>query len=553
MTFLPIVVRELRVASRRRGMYLARATTAFSAIALVYYLLFIFRDTIASTTGAFLFNFLVSLCSIICLTMVTITSDCISEEKRENTLGLLFLTDLKGYDVTLGKLFSNSLVSFYSILGILPVVAVTLLFGAVSMAEFIQVALGILNLFFFSQATGLLVSTFSQKRRSSSFWASIILVVYTGGFYLISLGLRHSRFRQWAEPFEWMNPTYPIYYGCTAGSVQMSAFARKFSYYWTPLLLIHLNAWIFLAAASWWMPRCWQERPVKPRVGLLARLRRWYDAKCVPRAKLLGVNPFLWLSVRNRLGSSKVWATLFVFNAVWLIYLLKYGFHYIGVPMCVLAVVVHHVLIKLFVAAEAAGNIEEQRRSGGLEFLLTCTPLKVEEIIAGQWAALSRLFLAPMVAVLLADLIYLALAQQELNPHRESTDFAAFIIGAMIMLVLDYFTLGSVGMWKGMIHRKSRGRAAGAAIAQVLILPWIILFFIVSLLANNGVHGFGDLVAIWFMVGLGTDGFSAMWAEKRLREEFRARAAIHGEEPIGLLGKLGRALGVMARPQTPRH
>ena len=32
------------------------------------------------------------------------TADCVSEEKREGTLGLLFLTDLKSYDIVLGKL-----------------------------------------------------------------------------------------------------------------------------------------------------------------------------------------------------------------------------------------------------------------------------------------------------------------------------------------------------------------------------------------------------------------------------------------------------------------
>ena len=37
------------------------------------------------------------------------TADCLSEEKREGTLGLLFLTDLKGYDVVLGKVAATSL------------------------------------------------------------------------------------------------------------------------------------------------------------------------------------------------------------------------------------------------------------------------------------------------------------------------------------------------------------------------------------------------------------------------------------------------------------
>ena len=39
---------------------------------------------------------------------VFLTADCLSEEKREGTLGLLFLTDLRGHDVALGKLLATS-------------------------------------------------------------------------------------------------------------------------------------------------------------------------------------------------------------------------------------------------------------------------------------------------------------------------------------------------------------------------------------------------------------------------------------------------------------
>ena len=57
-----------------------------------------------------------------CIGLSRNTMDCISEEKREGTLGLLFLTDLKGYDVALGKLCANSVRSFYALLATVPVV-----------------------------------------------------------------------------------------------------------------------------------------------------------------------------------------------------------------------------------------------------------------------------------------------------------------------------------------------------------------------------------------------------------------------------------------------
>ena len=34
---------------------------------------------------------------------LVLTADCISQERREGTLGLLFLTDLRGPDVALGN------------------------------------------------------------------------------------------------------------------------------------------------------------------------------------------------------------------------------------------------------------------------------------------------------------------------------------------------------------------------------------------------------------------------------------------------------------------
>src|SRR6186713_1567645 len=51
---------------------------------------------------------------------VFLTADCLSHEKREGTLGLLFLTNLRGYDIVLGKLIATSLHAFYGLLAVVP-------------------------------------------------------------------------------------------------------------------------------------------------------------------------------------------------------------------------------------------------------------------------------------------------------------------------------------------------------------------------------------------------------------------------------------------------
>src|ERR1041384_4232519 len=111
MTFLPVVDRELRVAARRRGFYWTRLLFAVVCAGIVG-LVLLFAWTVRSGTsgiGSGLFYFLTLLAlGFSLLTGVFLTADCLSEEKREGTIGLLFLTDLKGYDVVLGKLVASS-------------------------------------------------------------------------------------------------------------------------------------------------------------------------------------------------------------------------------------------------------------------------------------------------------------------------------------------------------------------------------------------------------------------------------------------------------------
>src|ERR1700731_2370178 len=111
MTFLPIVARELRVAARLTATYRNRMIVA-GVVTLVGILMMLIGGlgSAPSEVGAGIFRTLVGLALSFCFFEgVRKTADCISEEKREGTLGLLFLTDLKGYDIVLGKLAAMSL------------------------------------------------------------------------------------------------------------------------------------------------------------------------------------------------------------------------------------------------------------------------------------------------------------------------------------------------------------------------------------------------------------------------------------------------------------
>src|SRR5207302_1134163 len=152
MTFLPIVQRELRVAARRKGTYRIRSWTAVIAMGVSFVSFFFLwlAGGVRGNIGNQLFSNLTSYAFGLCLLAgVFLTADSLSEEKREGTLGLLFLTDLHGYDIVLGKFVARSLNAFYALFALLPLIALPLLMGGVTGAEFWRMTLALVNGLFF--------------------------------------------------------------------------------------------------------------------------------------------------------------------------------------------------------------------------------------------------------------------------------------------------------------------------------------------------------------------------------------------------------------------
>jgi len=88
----------------------------------------------------------------------------------------------------------------------------------------------------------------------------------------------------------------------------------------------------------------------------------------------------------------------------------------------------------------------------------------VPEIVRGQLLALFKQFAAPAAVVLLADFVFLM-------SDRHDADWPLVWVVLMSVFVADLVTLSWVGMWTGLTSRHSN-RAAAAALARVLVLPW---------------------------------------------------------------------------------
>src|SRR5436190_7033883 len=184
MTFLPVVGRELRVASRKKATYFARLGAAVTSICVGAFFAFSIGgySSPQQLLGKWIFATLAVVAFIYCVgSGVLATSDCLSVEERDGTLGLLFLTDLKGYDVVFGKLVANSLNAFYGMLAIFPILAVPILMGGVTAKEFTRVMLVCVSLMFYSLSAGLFCSAICRDERKAATLTAVLLVVMCAG------------------------------------------------------------------------------------------------------------------------------------------------------------------------------------------------------------------------------------------------------------------------------------------------------------------------------------------------------------------------------------
>src|SRR6266498_1668210 len=182
MTFLPIVERELRVAARRPGTYRVRFLAALAVIAFGFITLASAPSSLpAHQLGKAIFAMETVIAFACCLfSGVFLTADCLSVEKREGTLGLLFLTDLRGFDVVLGKLTATSVQSVYGILAIFPMLGLPLLMGGVSRGEFARVMLALLLALALSLTVGMFLSAIVRDTRQSMAGTFGVLVFLAG-------------------------------------------------------------------------------------------------------------------------------------------------------------------------------------------------------------------------------------------------------------------------------------------------------------------------------------------------------------------------------------
>ncbi len=171
--------------------------------------------------------------------------------------------------------------------------------------------------------------------------------------------------------------------------------------------------------------------------------------------------------------------------------------------------------------------------------LLLATSLTVPDLLTGRLLALRRMFLGPVGAVLLVDAAFLMAPQGASGNSGDG--WVSTWLARMALLALDAVALSWTGMWIGMSARGSR--TTGGVFSRVILLPWLIVFGIVTLaVATNLSTGgnllpepsYNTLVLLWFLLGAANDVHWILRSRNILQQQFRDLATTRpGEKKSG--------------------
>ena len=131
----------------------------------------------------------------------------VAQEKDRRTFVLLLITDMRDYEIVLGKMLGSLLPIMLFLLGTVPVLALMLLLGGISLEQLIQAILILFATAIGAGSLGGLVALWREKTFQALALAVLFLVLYicvVQGVSIIaaSFGIDGAQFQAWLDPFQ---------------------------------------------------------------------------------------------------------------------------------------------------------------------------------------------------------------------------------------------------------------------------------------------------------------------------------------------------------------
>lgn len=465
----PIFAREFQTVPRRSGHYVAR----FASLGLLWVLGLTAwqaaigwqRDALLGETARFgllLFQIFTYVELTLLLFFAALSAaSTVAQEKDRRTFILLLLTDMRDYEIVLGKLLGSLLPIVLLLLGSVPVLALLLLLGGIDPEQVLQAILILGATTFAAGSLGGLVALWRDRTFQSLALSALFLVLYlclVRALAILPVGAETLNYLQTClDPFLALQS---VLEPPSEGRYLHSAYG-----YFLVMSLIS----ILINGVGVWRLRKWN-----PRGEPIMQRERKDDTEDADRARAHAApgmvrrvwsNPILWREVRTlAYGRRPLLIKIAYFVVIGLIayFALSDAWSPTGrkpafgaasglVPVAILSM--------LLVSAQAVTAITSERDTGALDLLLV-TDLSPKEFIFGKLLGVLwnvKEFLVPplILAGVYAGLGWLATPPRGQEELRAGLNVGALVCTLAALLILQAF-VGVLGLHVALRNTSSR-------------------------------------------------------------------------------------------------
>lgn len=406
MLSLALVERELRVALRKLNPRRRRLTTAGWAVGITAFLILLSLLTGDRHVGRTVHTVLMIFGLVAVSHVPGRVAGAIAEERRNNTLGILFISGLSALDIFVGKLFSAVLIAFNDLLVIFPMLALPFVMGGVSFQLFIATVCCLPNVLLFVLATSMFASTVTMDEASSRTLTTLLLVIICGLAPLLWLG------QQWfggataqSSWFMW-SPGYGVY-------LVFQKFSGVSAHtFWLNSLVTLGWSVALLTAAAGSLQRIWRRDEAAVHQQKLPGWRELFEEQFnrqrAANRWMIEANPSLWAEIADTRPLKRAWLGIGAVIVLWLAGFAAWPAHWAGPVNFYITTLLLIGIVQTIQNHATAVRFANSRRDGAFELLLT-TPHSTEEIVEGHFEG-RRVQFRPVVRLLLMLEVVMATA-----------------------------------------------------------------------------------------------------------------------------------------------
>lgn len=476
-------------------------------------------------------------------------ASAIPDERREGTLGLLFLTNLRSWDVLLGKTASGALSSLYGALVVAPLFALPVLLGGVTGGEVFRSLITLLSGLVLAIGCGTVASAVCRNTLPALLTGIGLAAAFSAGPFIVGMianqafgsGLSEVHWSGWLSPFT----------STLLGND--AAYYRSPEPFWWSILLQLATAALLAALGSALLARNWRDGSLFTSAGAVIqgaahkrRPKKEFRQDIQWPSWLAGMSTSPLAETLGDRINLRRWICVLVILQV-----LK------SLPVVLAPIgggsVVAFLSIPAFLASFAAEIIliytacrifSDARQTGEMEILLT-SPVTDRELVTTLWHILRNGLFWVFAVMVLQAIGQVSAAVYELtklsairSPIAPVDAFLATAPQAAAGLVGDAFQLVGVvwaSMWFGLKSTKPSGAMIKTFVLAV-ILTGLVKYLIyaclwIPLLSGVFFTKFGNgTPPRWLMslvgvipaiIGAVLSVLWTLWARKQLFTKFR--------------------------------